>query len=56
MRALLLCLLLAGCATEPPARDCPELPKLRTTAQDMDMAAHIRTITGLYVRCAAGPQ
>lgn len=56
MKAILLCLVLAGCAVpEPPApapppRDCPTLPTLKPGD---DLRQHVRVIADLYARCAA---
>lgn len=56
----MLCLLLAGCVTPPPAatpapRDCPTLPTLKPGAGRTDMLDHIRVTADLYARCAATP-
>lgn len=59
MRAILICMLLAGCAApaEPPPvpRDCPTLPTLKPGAGQADMLSHIRVTADLYARCAATP-
>ncbi|SPD47487.1 protein of unknown function [Cupriavidus neocaledonicus] len=55
MRAILICLLLGGCAGPPAARDCPALPTLKAGAVRADMINHIRVTADLYARCAARP-
>lgn len=59
MKSILLCLLVAGCAARelpaPAARDCPDLPPLKSGATTADMRAHIGVIANLYARCAATP-
>lgn len=56
MRAILICLLLGGCAATPPAaRDCPVLPTLMPGAGRPAMLNHIRVTADLYARCAATP-
>ena len=56
MRAILICLVLGGCAATPPApRDCPALPTLMPGAGRADMLNHIRVTADLYARCAATP-
>lgn len=56
MRAILICLLLGGCAAPPPAaRDCPALPTLKPGAVRADMITHIRITADLYAQFAAKP-
>lgn len=60
MKAIMLCLLLAGCAAPPPpaapaTHDCPALPTLKPGAGRADMLDHIRITADLYARCAATP-
>lgn len=55
MKAILICLLLGGCASPPVARDCPALPMLKPGAARSDMISHIRVTADLYAQCAAKP-
>lgn len=55
MRAILICLLLGGCAAPPVARDCPALPTLKHGAARADLIDHIRVTADLYAQCAAKP-
>ena len=62
MKALLICILLVGCAVPPepqapeaPPRDCAPLPTLKPGAKPADMLDHIRVTADLYARCAATP-
>lgn len=56
MKAILICLLLVGCAAAPPAsRDCPALQTLKPGAVRADMINHIRVTADLYAQGAANP-
>jgi hypothetical protein len=48
-RALLVCLLLAGCAAHPPARQGSPIPAATATAQRVDFARDVRPL--LESRC-----
>lgn len=63
MKAILLCMLLVGCAapSEPvdvqahpiaAAEQCPPLPMLKRGAGRKDMLAHIDTTARMYADCA----
>lgn len=60
MKAILLCLVLAGCAVPagpeaptPAARaGCPPLPKLERGAGRQALLSHIDTTARMYAECA----
>lgn len=62
MRAILLCMVLTGCAAPPVPEDrpapaasrqeCPPLPTLKRGAGRKAMLAHIDTTARMYADCA----
>lgn len=49
---ILFALVLAGCATPPPGRNCPPLPELASRPTPAQRDVHLARVVDLYLQCA----